>query len=262
MVSTTDPYLLYEKAVQNVEFEVGKVQSFYKKYRKKNPSLLREDFCGTFALGCEWVRRNKNHFSVCVDLDPKTLQWGEKNNLAKLDEGQQKRITPILDNVLHITKPKVDIVTAFNFSYWIFCEPKQMLEYFSQVYRSLKKDGILILDAFGGSDAEKEQEEERKCDGFIYIWEHAYFYPVSRQMGCKIHFGFDDGTEMRNAFVYHWRLWTPPEISELLYLAGFKQVRWYMEGTDEETGEGNGVFRLTKRGQNADTWIAYVLALK
>ena len=257
-----DKHVLYEESVQNVEFEVDILQRFYRKYNKAKPSTLKEDFCGTFALSCEWVKRNKNHRALGVDLDHKTLAWGKKHNLSQLKAEEQKRIQLIQANVLDLRQPRVDIIAAFNFSYWVFRQRKELYAYFCQAYHSLKQKGMLVLDAFGGPAAETEQEEERKCEGFTYIWEHASFFPLTREMRCKIHFHFKDGTRMRNAFVYDWRLWTPPEISELLYSAGFRQVHWYMEGTDEKSGEGNGVFRPSKRGENAETWIAYALACK
>ena len=259
---TADLYELYEEAVQNVEFEVDSIIRFYRKYRNKNPQSLKEDFCGTFALGCEWVKRDKTKTAIGVDLDSKPLNWGKKNHVSKLNSDELSRIELFQKNVLEVTKPQVDCTAAFNFSYWIFDNPKTLLNYFVKSYIGLKKDGIFVLDAFGGPMAEEEQEEERDCEGFKYVWEHAFFYPVTRQMGCKIHFHFNDGTKKRNAFTYQWRLWTPPEITDLLKLAGFKSVNWYWEGTDKKTGDGNGIFRETKKGENAQTWIAYIVALK
>lgn len=259
---TADKYALYEESVQNVAFEVTLLERQYRKYRKKKPVSLKEDFCGTYSLCCEWVARNKNYQAVGVDLDSKPLTWGRKNNYNKLDSEQQSRLQIFQDNVLHVTRPQVDIVGAFNFSYWIFEDPIVLGEYFKKAHQSLKKDGMLVLDSFGGPAAEQEEEEERECDGFEYVWEHCYFYPVTRHMCCKIHFHFPDGSKMKNAFVYKWRLWTPPEITFLLKQAGFSQVDWYFEGTDPKIEEGNGVFHKTVRGENAETWIAYAIALK
>ncbi len=158
-------------------------------------------------------------------------------------------------------RPTVDIVAAFNFSYWIFKTRDDLREYFTNCLKSLNKRGMLILDAFGGARAHTEQEEPRRCAGFTYIWEHAQFSPTTHDMECRIHFKFHDGTTMRNAFRYSWRLWSPVEIAELLQEAGFKNLHFYFEGTDQKTGEGNGVFREMPRGEAAETWIAYIVAL-
>ena len=52
------------------------------------------------------------------------------------------------------------------------------------------------------------------------------------------------------------------EIQEVLYEANFKDVQVYWEGTEKDTGEGNGVFRKTGKGEACESWIAYVLGLK
>ena len=66
---------------------------------------------------------------------------------------------------------------------------------------------------------------------------------------------------MEKAFTYEWRLWTLPEIRELLEEAGFGRVTVYWEGTDED-GEGNGEFEPTTRGDADAGWIAYLVAEK
>ncbi|MCB1309126.1 MAG: class I SAM-dependent methyltransferase [Leptospiraceae bacterium] len=255
-----DKYELYQQAVQNPEFETQMVEKFYRRLRGTRPELLREDFSGTFIFSCEWVKRYSGYHALCVDLDPEPLEWGKKHNLSKLTADQQSRIEIRQQNVLEIKEPKVDIVTAFNFSYWIFMQRAEMLRYFKSVRQSLRPNGMFIMDSFGGAEAHSEQEEPRECEGFDYIWEHRKFYPLNSEMECRIHFSFKDGSVMRNAFRYYWRLWSPREIRELLEEAGFAQVEFYWEGTEEETGEGNGVFRRAIKGEAADCWIAYIVA--
>ena len=59
-------------------------------------------------------------------------------------------------------------------------------------------------------------EEERNLDGFTYVWDQHSYNPVNGHVLNKIHFHFPDDTKMTDAFVYDWRLWTLPEIQELL----------------------------------------------
>ena len=96
---------------------------------------------------------------------------------------------------------------------------------------------MFFLDAFGGPDASDLTKEKTKIDGFTYIWEQAEFEPVTRRILCHIHFKFPDGSKIKRAFTYDWRLWTLPELRELLIEAGFARVRVYWEGDD---GEGGG----------------------
>ena len=67
---------------------------------------------------------------------------------------------------------------------------------------------------------------------------------------------------MRNAFVYDWRLWTIPELREIMQEAGFVDIHILWEGTERDTGEGNGVFRRVKRGDPDEAWIAFVVGRK
>ena len=260
--SNSDKHVLYQKAVQNPDYDAEFVHKFFKRYRKRPARLLREDFCGTFIFCCEWVKLHEKNRAIGVDLHKPTLAWGRKNNLTQLSAKQQERIQIENENVLHVKTPPVDLITAFNFSYFLFKTRPQLKAYFQSAYDSLDDDGMLILDAFGGSESLLEQEERRECEGFTYVWEHAFYNPLTSEMKCKIHFEFDDGSELRNAYVYDWRLWNLAEIRELLDEVGFKTVDIYWEGTEEETGEGNGVFRKTTKGEACQSWIAYLMALK
>ena len=98
-------------------------------------------------------------------------------------------------------------------------------------------------------------------DGFTYIWEQAEFHPVTNHMRCHIHFKFPDGSKIKKAFTYEWRLYTAPEIRDLLLEAGFSKVTVYWEGEDED-GEGNGEFTPDAEGTPDLAWIAYIVAEK
>ena len=80
-------------------------------------------------------------------------------------------------------------------------------------------------------------------------------------MRTHIHFKFPDGSRIKKAFTYEWRLWTAPEIRELLLEAGFRNPTVYWEGEDED-GEGNGEFSPEARGEADLAWIAYIVAEK
>ena len=67
---------------------------------------------------------------------------------------------------------------------------------------------------------------------------------------------------MRKAFTYDWRLWTIPEMTDILLEAGFKDVQIYWEGTDRSTGEGNGIFRRSRRGDDSEAYVSYIVAVR
>jgi hypothetical protein len=95
-----DRYRLYECAVQSPGAEVDFVDRTYRHLRGRNARWLREDFCGTAAVCCEWVRRRKDNVAFGVDLDPEVLDWARCHRLTALTAAQRKRVKLCL--VCHI----------------------------------------------------------------------------------------------------------------------------------------------------------------
>ena len=136
-----------------------------------------------------------------------------------------------------------------------------MLNYLKRCHEALKDDGVMFLDMFGGPESQEETKEKTKHGKFTYIWHQARYHPVSNYMKCHIHFKFKDGSRIKKAFTYEWRLWSAPEIRDLLLEAGFSNVTVYWEGEDED-GEGNGEFSPDERGEADLAWVAYIVAEK
>ena len=263
MADQADIHELYELSVQNVEHEIEFLQETFQGLRGRTAHLLREDFCGTASASCQWVRQGTSFQAIGVDIDPKVLEWGRENRVGKLDPEDRARVSLIESNVLDVETPSVDILVAFNFSYFIFDTREVMLSYFKRAYAALKDDGVFFCDMFGGPESQEETKEKTKHKkrGFTYIWEQAEFHPVTHYMRTHIHFKFKDGSKIKNAFTYEWRLWSPPEIRELLLEAGFSSATVYWEGEDED-GEGNGEFTPDEQGEADLAWIAYIVAQK
>jgi hypothetical protein len=159
------------------------------------------------------------------------------------------------------TEP-VDIVLAMNFSYWCFKERVTLQQYFETARRSLADDGIFFLDAYGGYDAFRTLKEKTQHGDFSYVWEQAAYNAVNGEFLTHIHFRFDDGSKLKKAFTYDWRLWTLVEIRELLQSAGFSNVVTYFNGWDEETGESDGNFVAGLAVDAEAGWQAYITAEK
>ena len=257
-----DKHYYYQNSVQCVEAEIDFVESTYQALKGQSARTLREDFCGTAQTACEWIGRDDQNQAWGVDLDPLVLQWGDENNLAALSTQQRQRIQLLNEDVMSASITNLDVVLAMNFSYFIFMERDLMIKYFTTVRASLQDKGVFFLDAFGGYEAAKELVEERDCEGFTYIWEQASFNPINSQMQCYIHFVTDEGIRMDKAFDYYWRIWTLPEITEMLLTAGFSTAQVYWEGTDEKTGEGDGIYTASEVGTADAGWVCYVVAEK
>jgi cyclopropane fatty-acyl-phospholipid synthase-like methyltransferase len=260
LAEEADKHVLYEKAVQCVEAEIDFVDETFERIRGRKATNLREDFCGTANSSCEWVKRRDTNIAYSVDLDAEVLGWGKKHHIEELTENQQQRVNTIVADVMNSNTKPVDVVLAMNFSYWIFKQRETMVSYYRSVYESLVDDGVFILDSFGGYEAFQEMEESTKHNGFTYVWDQSHYNPISGDGLFHIHFKFKDGSKLKKAFTYDWRVWTLPEITEMLTEAGFTAAV-YWEDSDED-GDGNGVFEQTREGEADAGWIAYIVALK
>ena len=262
LAEQADRHLLYEASVQDPEAELEFVAETFQSLSGRPLKRIREDFCGTSNTACAWVRLGDDHHAIGVDLDPEVLNWGRQHHVAALDRRQQARVSLIEADVLSVQTDPVDAVLAMNFSYYLFTRRDLLRAYFERARAALCADGVLFLDAFGGYDAHREIEERTDCDDFTYVWDQASFDPIHHHMTCRIHFEFPDKSKLKNAFEYHWRLWTLPEIRELLLEAGFARATIYWEGTDEDSGEGDGVYSPAEVGDADAGWICYLVAEK
>ena len=258
---TSDKHKLYELSVQDPKSEASLIARLYKRTRGRHALSLREDFCGTAAMCAQWVRTRRDRMAVGVDLDRDVLDWGVEHNLGPIGE-PGNRIKLLEQNVLDPVKGSFDIAVGFNFSYWIFKTRPTMLKYFKGVRKSLARDGMLFLDAYGGPEAQEPLEEPREIEeGFTYTWDQHSFNPIDNSVVNYIHFDFRDGSKMRKAFTYEWRFWNLNELKELLLEAGFSKVTVYWEGADED-GDGNGVWRARETVEQETAWICYIAVEK
>lgn len=265
LAAQADRHRLYELSVQCPQAEVDFIDRTFRLLKGRSARLLREDFCGTAAVCCEWVRRRKTNRALGVDLDGEVLAWGRTHNLARLPPEQAARVTLLQENVLRVATPAPDVIAAMNFSYWLLVERAAVLDYFRRVRADLKDGGVFFLDAYGGYDAYRIVTEERRVRGdgmeFTYVWEQERYDPISGRLVCHIHFALSDGSRMDRAFSYDWRLWSLPEIRELLAEAGFRRVIVYWQGWNED-GTPDGCFVPVEEGEPDAGWIAYMTAEK
>lgn len=262
MADQADPHDLYQQSVQGVEFELDFVENTFHTLKGRSPRSIREDFCGTAQSATEWVTRSPRNRAVGVDIDPDVLTWAWDHNVAPLTQDQKARIDLLPEDVLTVNATGFDIVQAFNFSYWFFQDRPVMKRYFENMHSSLVDDGVVFLDAFGGYEAHRCQREKTELDGFTYVWEQAAYNPLAQEMVCFIHFHFPDGSKLKRAFSYNWRLWGAKELRELLTEVGFARTRLYVQAFDDETDEPIDRFDETEEIPDYASWIAYLVAEK
>ncbi len=250
-----DRLALYERAVQDPETDAATMAGFFRRYRKREAETLREDFCGTAVLATTWAKSKPYRSAVGVDLHGPTLRWGRKTHVDPAGPDVARRIELFQANVLDAPGPRTDITCALNFSYYAFKERKTLGAYFQAVRRKLKPDGLFILDVLGGLESMSSEETETDHGDFVYRWEQAGFDPLTHHVKCYIHFEFPDGSKLERAFGYDWRLWTVPELRDLLLECGFSRVHalW-------ERGEETGIFYEPRHVENQESWWTYLVA--
>jgi SAM-dependent methyltransferase len=245
-----DRYDLYQRAVQSV-VPLGRfLAQTFEKIAGRRAASLREDFCGTAHHCAEWVGAKRGRTAVGIDIDPEVLAWGgTRASLVRLL--QQDALDPC--------RGPFDVSVALNFSYFVFRTREELRRYFAGVRRSMAPDGIFVVDAYGGYDSWRCLYERRRVEDFTVVWEQARIDPIDHTTVNHIHFEFRDGSRLKRAFTYHWRLWTLPEIREVLAEAGCSRswVYWVDPGPD---GRRTHTFRPRDHVAQAPVWAAYIVA--
>ena len=179
-------YDYYERSVQSPESDIDFFKKTFKKYRKKEAKIFREDFGGTGFLSSTWANQGKDYRAYVIDVDKAPLDYGRRVHLPKLS--YERNLTFFQSDVRQTKCRNMDIIVALNFSYFIFKKRSELIDYFSCVKKSLNKDGIFFLDIFGGNDCYQELEEKTTFGDFTYYWDCQSFDPVSHDCSYAIHY--------------------------------------------------------------------------
>jgi SAM-dependent methyltransferase len=260
-------YRLYEEFVQSPQWQTTYLPYFHKKLTGRAALSMREDFCGTGIISCEWVKKSPRHRAVGLDLDPEPIARAKEVHRAKLPKDVQKRVAFLRQDVLVPTREKFDVIGAHNFSFYVFHERKELLRYARSALRSLKKDGTFFLEMAGGPGFVEEGSApvvSAPIEGYGkagYVWEQRNHDPLRSLGEYAIHFRQKNGKWLRDAFVYDWRLWEIREVREVLREAGFRKsaVLWQ---TDRELKNGTLEYKVSEKGDFCEVWLAYVVGVK
>jgi len=261
---SADPRALYERSVQDPELDVRLLTRHFRRERGRAPLSLREDFCGTALLCADWIRSDRRRTAIGVDLDGETMAWGRERHFAPANArgADGRRMRFMRRDVRRASgrrDPRVDVICAFNFSWCVFRSRARLLRYFERARAGLVRDGLLAIDIHGGADSLAPRKDEQRMGGFTYVWDQGPMDPITHRTLRRIHFEFPDGTRIRDAYRYDWRVWMLPETRDVLLDAGFRRVDVLWELFDRR-GEGSGVFRRAEHAFNEDSWVAYLLA--
>ena len=270
-----DRHELYERAVQAPERAAVFLARVFGELRGRTARVLREDFCGTARLCRTWCQGAPDRRAIGVELDGQMLAQARRRNLEPFGPELAARIELVEADVLDVGPGRVapaDVIAALNFSFCVFTRREVLRRYLAGARAGLAPDGALVLEMFGGPAAMDRGEETTDLGDFTYRWEQESFNPLTDEIVCHIHFDFPDGSSLPRAFSYHWRLWSVPELRDLLSEVGFSDVKIYWEVTDGggETPEGapddllrgTGEYEPREVAEQQESWLVYVVALR
>jgi len=250
MPTTLDKHLLYELCVT----DGPRLARFLRAVHGKDPTILREDFSGSAALARAWAFEGLP--AVAVDFDPLVLARAEA-----------PRITTLVADAARC-RVKADIIAATNFPLGYYHTRKALLAYLKNTRLALRPKGIFAADIYGGSDSFRPLKLTQKLRGpagqrIAYTWEQRLADPVSGLVLNSLSFDIKQGTRARklhDAFVYHWRLWSIPELRDALTDAGFRSVEVYSRLGDAIDSDGNlHVLPLDPLQDLDDNYVVYVI---
>jgi len=240
-------YDLYELCAQAPDRDVRMLQAIH----GRNPKILGEDFSGGGAIAKRWAVLVPGGKAVAVDMDPEPLE--------RLRGAPGVKV--ICADVRTAVDP-VDLIADLNFSLGEIHTRADLVAYFRHARSRLRTHGVFIADMYGGSDSYFTgviTERKKGPDGekIEYDWEQRHADPLTGRVVNAMHFRVSPASgsggkaegggrggekvgstaggkakrpkpiEMRDAFVYKWRLWTIPELREALIEAGFASTQVY-----------------------------------
>lgn len=250
---TADRFSLYTTAVQNPRRSVELCSRLFQQQYGNPPKVVREDFCGTAANCVAWAKLDNSARLIGVDIDPQPLDWCRRQLVPHLSDQQRARIELICADVLQQGLPPADLILALNCSFCVIKKRLDLLQYLRQCHQALGRQGMLILEVYGGPEAQMTGRDIIPCEGFTAIWEQETFNAVTNETITHLHFHFPDGHEIRRAFSYDWRLWSAAELLDAIEEAGFCGSSVY------STGAENGRTPVSCGSANVSThWTLYV----
>eukprot|EP00877_Chromochloris_zofingiensis_P008289 jgi/Chrzof1/3713/Cz13g06070.t1 len=171
-----------------------------------------------------------------------------------IDEVASSDLGDLADSTDLRSRP-ADIICALNYSVCLLHKRSDVLLYFKSVRASLCKDpgGIFVMDLLGGHTVEKAVTLQRLNPetGFRFVWEQERYNPITRHLRCHITLKDPDTkVTLRHAFSYEWRMWTIPDVVELLRQAGFSSLHLWLRPTKEKSSTTQ-VLRADHHGANA-----------
>lgn len=227
----------YELCVQSPKHLVPLLKAIH----GGSPRILGEDFCGTAALSLAWVGADPQARAIGVDLSEEVLGYHNDHDRVEKILGDVRTATNATDH-------EADVVFVGNFSIGELHTRADLIDYLRHARSRVSDGGVFVCDTYGGESAFITGHVHRNHPGpngmrIRYTWEQREADPTTGMVVNAMHFRTEKGghieDELNDAFVYHWRLWSVPELRDALMEAGFGSTQVFAKMPDAIDDEGN-----------------------
>lgn len=188
-----------------------------------SPRTLGEDFCGTAALSRAWAALSSRHHAVAVDHDPEPLSHAHPAPRVELIRADIRRV-----------RAPADLIAVLNYSIGEIHDRRSLVRYLRHARSRLRRRGCFVCDLYGGADSMLTGEIRSRVRGprgesIDYTWEQRTADPLTGLVENAMHFVVRargrPAARFHDAFIYRWRLWSPPELREAMLDAGFARTQ-------------------------------------
>ncbi len=226
------------------------------------PLTLREDFCGSGATARFWAASESGRRAIAVDSDAKVL-WHAKGAGVRTIAADAARCGA-----------RADIISATNFPIGYWHTRGELVAYLRNARASLNPRGVFVCDMYGGRDAFTSPTATRRIfkgpagERVEYTWRQVEADQLTGLVTDTLSFrvtpkGKWRATVYRDAFVYLWRLWSIPELTDAMLEAGLRKVEVYDRLGDAIDGDGRLYVRPIGPGEGLDAdWVSYIVGRK
>lgn len=253
-IEEVDRHDLYEWCVQSPE----RIVSLLRGIHGPRPAcrVLGEDFCGTAAISHAWVASDRRARAIAVDVDAAVMDR----------HGAHPRIEKVCGDLLAPRGRKLggaDVVFVGNFSIGEIHDRGGLVAYMKRSRARLNKGGVFVCDTYGGENAflQGSLHQVHPLPGMPgvrvdYTWEQRAVDPLTGHVVNAMHFSIRRGRkvvrEVRDAFVYSWRLWSVPELRDAMSEAGFGVVECFQHVPEAVDDAGRTYVRRIEQPDELD----------
>lgn len=249
-----DRHTLYELCAQSPARDAALLAAIH----GRDPRILAEDFCGTAALSRAWTAISPRHRAVAVDHDADTLAHSPPTPRVALIHADVRRV-----------RSPADVIAALNYSIGELPDRRSLVAYLRHARARLRPRGCLVCDLYGGADAMFTGKVRTRFRGprresILYTWEQRSADPLTARVVNAMHFVVHargkPAARFTDAFVYHWRLWSIPELREAMLESGFAATEVYQRAIGAIDDRGRCHTRpLHDPAELGDNYSVYVV---